>query len=367
MMQQSHRWTSLPLAFTTALTLLVACGDPLADGSYRGEPMLTLAGTISMADPEVQASLDGGAPVRLAVFWASNPTTMATPSDTVSGVEQRVEVSQASVLRYSVTIFTPPPNTVLKRPLLGSGTAAFGQVIAYADDNGSRRWEPGLDQLLGGIPNVVLAYTPSGASGAMFPTALDAGYHVLEASDCSSELGVRTLLPTADGLQHQLVLVRHDVPSMYVDLNCDGTGNEWLPSNCPPPDELEVICGSGLDPSTGIALAHQEMCNLCMALGIYDLCVSKLAECGEVWPEICEPYQLCLNGQWYADPFVVCDFEFMSCLGSGVLEEHEAVCRPALSDCLAGAHCTSELRECESTGGPDCDQTYDDCVISATR
>ena len=108
-----------------SLSLLIACGDPLADGTYRGEPLATLygrtagdAGTSSIAHPHV------------AIVWFN------FLSDQIRGLQVMAPIEAGPLSRdFALQIWdAPPPETLAE---LCDGTRmTIGFAIAVDDVNG---------------------------------------------------------------------------------------------------------------------------------------------------------------------------------------------------------------------------------------
>lgn len=107
-----------------SLSLLAACGDPLADGSYRGEPLATLygrttgdAGTSSIAHPHV------------AIVWVN------FLSDQIRALQVMAPIEAGPLSDFALQIWDAPPPEVLAE--LCDGTRlTVGFVIAVEDANG---------------------------------------------------------------------------------------------------------------------------------------------------------------------------------------------------------------------------------------
>lgn len=106
------------------LSLLVACGDPLADGSYRGEPLATLrgrtigdAGTSSISHPYI------------AIVWVDLLTEQRRAIQVLAPIDA-VPLSSDFTLR----LWDPPPRRALG--VLCDGTVfTVGFAIAVDDVN----------------------------------------------------------------------------------------------------------------------------------------------------------------------------------------------------------------------------------------
>ena len=338
---------------------VLSCGEPLVDGDYRGEPLLVLTGRVVEMIPQqsgepLPSQVDD---VRVALFWAQSPDGPSQSLEAVSSVEQQVQ-AESMILRYEVRVHTPPPESALALPYLGQGQVALGQLIAYLDSNGSGAWEPEMDQLVGGVRDRAVVYTPDGASGQMFDAPLSAGFHLMGSAPCVDSENVMRLAPAPDD-EPQLE-VNLDIESWsFLDLNCDGKTWEWFHAHCQDPDELEWLCSQ-----PDLAPLDQERCNHCGEFVAFDVCEDRIPACEEQQTPLplCEAYQLCLDSDWAEDPIVVCDTEYVACYEA---QPEGSDCDQLYETCTVAAECALGQDFCLNEQGfspEECEAMYDMCL-----
>lgn len=176
-----------------AVAMALGCsGDPIADISFQGTPLLTIEGRLASYD------VRGDAELRVGVFWflpgAGGGQTAASrrfqQEDVVEqpGPTVTVRFPEAFVVR----IFESPPPAALVHGvrLLGVGQYALGTVLVYTDEDGDGRLDLGGDarELIGALSGETIVYAPAELNGAASPTGLSfaAGYHTLPNDDLVS-------------------------------------------------------------------------------------------------------------------------------------------------------------------------------------
>jgi len=125
--EQDVRW--LAPAWAAALTTATACGQATGTG-YQGDPLFTITG---------QMVTEGAAPsrpIRLAVAWYADHTTLGGPQAIVT---EDIEYLGSFPLDYRFSFYGPPPDAALNATTAGAATfrAAWGVLIAYEDLNGN--------------------------------------------------------------------------------------------------------------------------------------------------------------------------------------------------------------------------------------
>jgi hypothetical protein len=145
----------------------VACGDPLADHRYRGDPLMRLQGDAAPRPEE-----DDFINLRVALFWMAGG-----PYD--GDVEQMVEDPGAAreLPRpgpWAINVFDPPPAAAL----VDGGGYGIARLLVYRDRDHSGRRETG-EPFLGAAAPEALLYAPRALGGARSPTRRDlpAGFH----------------------------------------------------------------------------------------------------------------------------------------------------------------------------------------------
>lgn len=150
------------------IVMLCACGDPLVDGTYRGEPRFRLRGDVqthSGAQPEELHAL------RAALFWSPEG---GAGEDLAGYVEQASTSRPVQILMpFDMNVFEAPP---------GAERAAYviGRLVAYDDVDGDGRRGTG-DPFVGlEVPSAILyAAAPLPAGQGPGIGAMPAGFHWL--------------------------------------------------------------------------------------------------------------------------------------------------------------------------------------------
>ncbi len=122
----------MPRAFSCCfLVLFASCGMPVTNGFYRGEPLVTVRGQLT-----VGAGRSVADPVKLTVAWFA-PTTPWRPGPVLSSTAWSELYSQPYPVHFVVQAFAPPPNEALRdlSPSGGTGVGAEGVILAYQDGN----------------------------------------------------------------------------------------------------------------------------------------------------------------------------------------------------------------------------------------
>ncbi len=310
---------------------LVSCGDPLADGHYLGEPLFSVSGFVHLVIPG--SAIEGPeteGPLRVAVFWAP----ARGDSFRLDGAtEQAVETTGFFPAKFEVTLYEPPDPSLYRSIDDGEGDLAVALLLAYLDVNRDGRWERGLDRLVGGAQNQLLAYSPTGFKSPTWGE-LSPGFGRLLAtgSDCSK--GPITF--QADTTRTIDLIVGLDFPTdILLDSDCDGLPNEWS-GLCPPLSEVRKTCRESGNPDA-------YMCPACEPV---------------LWPvgadsATCESwFQKCLNGA----PAHECEFEYSVCAGKAP--------PPPDPNCDLQCVCESILTQCyaDHDGDPACKDRYYECV-----
>lgn len=211
---------------------LAACGAPLHGADYPGQPMMQLAGQVLIEDPLPTPQGE----VRVAVFWSSQ-------GEHGEQHQQETAVSTAFPARYSLTLYTPPPDEVLYQPPHMSSPAAVGLPMLYDDVDLDGVFDA-TEQLLGGSQDVLILYAlesmghlpPPGDDTdepeddtddppvGDPPNPLEPGYHAVRqlGSSCDEDDLVLTEVDPAD-----VSMVVGDLEEFLEDMDCDGDRDEW--------------------------------------------------------------------------------------------------------------------------------------------
>jgi len=162
------------------LLLVCACGDPLVEGDYPGEPLLTLTGLVRYADDYDEPD----APILVAVLWSEDQDSSQ------EGVAVRVSTQFPG--EYSLDLYNPPDDALLEPtpldPDLLSGIAA---PVVYADEDGDEVYTSGVDSIWGGTDEAAILYLsadlapPEGVTNPDGSPAdtIAAGFHIIEVTE----------------------------------------------------------------------------------------------------------------------------------------------------------------------------------------
>lgn len=144
-----------------ALSLLAsACGDPIVDTSYRGEPIWFVEGTINAPD-----QLDGlrlGDEVRASLFWSPNLNQADQPLVLIEQTSVTAEVRFPAT--FEVRVFEPPE---LDHFVTFDGRYAVALLLIYVDEDRDGFFGAN-DDVVGGTLNKALVFArevvPAGES-----------------------------------------------------------------------------------------------------------------------------------------------------------------------------------------------------------
>ena len=261
-------------AAAVLLLLLCGCNTALVDGTYHGEPLLTLQGQVQIIPAMGGQGDKGGKPgpgdgggqsgdgkqppkdpahqpvqlpegqLRLAIVWESTGVDSETGL-TMSTFEQSVELTASFPAGYVMTLFSPPPESVVHTTKAGSAYA-LGSIVAYADADNSGSFDPTVDSLIGGATGRALLWAEQDMNATWLRKAVTAGYHRLrirpDKKTCDSVGHAQFELDKAEATNLQVFEVFPK--DAMVDLNCDGKRDEWRGA-CPPKEHLKQKCKGG--------------------------------------------------------------------------------------------------------------------------
>lgn len=177
---------SRPLLAAALLLAVVSggCGDPLADGTYQGDPLATVSGSILL-----QTTAAPTHDLGVIVGWRVE----RSPTDTWSS--QPVSPSGGFPASYRLDLLTPPPAEALNTDQSSGQQLGFAFVVLYEDVNGNglpdfdtsgKGLPAGPDRFRGGAELLMLAYAAADfpatsriAKELGFP--LERGYHLMRA------------------------------------------------------------------------------------------------------------------------------------------------------------------------------------------
>ncbi len=202
---------------------LSACGDPLADTSYRGEPLFKLDGQISTV--ETLSSELREANFAVSMFWSPND-----PIETTTLIEQpSVTTTVRFPSTFTLRVFEPPAAEHFSS---SDAQTAFGLVLVYVDADNDQHFDASAgDKLVGGSTDRGLVYALSDVAAEDSPSgeALVAGFNVvdlpLQEQSCAMMMWMMGMRGGGDGPEF-------------------GCGGE---RGCPPGttcDPSEMICAS---------------------------------------------------------------------------------------------------------------------------
>lgn len=196
------------------LAALISCGDPLVEGDYRGQPLISLSGTIRVND---SLSAEEAATVRVALLWI--------------GAGQQEDLTQARSesafpARYTLDVFTPPPARAMRELTDRDGLYALARIVLYLDADGDERLGA-RESMVGASPDQVLTYFTSSETTSLVSGSLRTGYQVMALRSCDDRLTDKAMLanvPTVDAVD--LVLEAGVIQGLS-DLDCDSIGDDF--------------------------------------------------------------------------------------------------------------------------------------------
>lgn len=150
---------------------LVACGDPLVDGAYRGEPMYSFRGRINDYRDQSQLGLDR---YRAAIFWSLNGTTSTATEDLV---EQTIAVGNVFPPDVQIELFNPPQGHGLERVRT---PYYLGLIYLYEDVDENSRMDD--SELRGAATTSALFYAKHDIAASQSPTLTEIpeGYSLVQ-------------------------------------------------------------------------------------------------------------------------------------------------------------------------------------------
>jgi hypothetical protein len=244
----------------SSMLMLTGCGDPLVDGTWRGEPLMVIEGSIMLANPEEPNGWPEG-DLRVALFWANSFGDMQ--------LEQDVGVEAQLPSRYRMEIYSPPPEEAFfYAPWEDLGQVAIGNPLLYVDQNGDGMWQEESELLVGGAPDIALVFATDETHLEQEEfeeefeveedfVALNAGFQPMYSNldYCAEEWDFDSYFPAHDDPVN--LLVGDAWWGFLDDWNCDGNFEEWenlcweanLPALCDNPDLTigDDFLGSCLD------------------------------------------------------------------------------------------------------------------------
>lgn len=241
-----------------ALALVGAgCGDPLANGSYPGEPILEAGGGVEIRQVNELGMADGR--LRVALFWVREQGwNDLDPSLGVLDIpEQDVAIADLPGV-YGFRVYDPAPPEVMidAGEMGGSGDFALAALLVYVDAADNHVFDHGDDWLVGSVEDQMYAFTREGAEVPGYGT-LEPGYTALDAekdedgryrcTDGALELTIGTA---------GRPLVIEFLFDVLVDPNCDMAATEY--AICPAPDYIQEFCRDKPNSDRCIPFAHCE-------------------------------------------------------------------------------------------------------------
>lgn len=236
-----------------AALLSAACTHALVGAEYRGDVLLELSGTVEITD---DATWPEGS-LRVAVFWYAPGQGLVE--------EQSVQATTDFPARYTLRLYSPPPNSSLRPPPWGgAGQVAVGVPLLYQDSDGSGHWDPEREQVVGGSDQALLVYStepmdawrlPPGAQvDSGFDTGWDSGGWEEEVFDPEAEGLEAVQLPAGFQLLAGYATLCEAEVSPFVAYEKDDVRvlvGEWWDALfldcgfCPPPEEMPELCEAG--------------------------------------------------------------------------------------------------------------------------
>lgn len=235
------------LAFAATL-LGMGCDGTLVEGTYHGEPLLTVSGAVrlvgkSTSGAEEPDSFPAGT-LKLAVVWLGQDS--GSPAELVlTAIDQHITLVPVFPARYSLSLYTPPP-AAASLGTGASGSYAVAVLAAYVDANGNGSFDRDVDRLIGGATGQrVILYTPSGLQASWLDRPLAPGYHRLvvgggQACKKWGHVGMQV-----DTLDETEIKIFAELPTdLFPDVDCDGQGADFV-AGCPTPYKVTTDCAKG--------------------------------------------------------------------------------------------------------------------------
>jgi len=207
---ETHLRHLLMLIACSAMLAGSSCGDPLVDGTYRGQPLFVLGGTIQLASDAPTYDPDH---VRVAVLWIG--------AEQLELFGEGVSESEFPA-RYQFSIYEEPVAGAYQDTPDADGRFAVARVILFEDDDLDGTVDPG-ERLLGGSDEELLAYFPDAGTSDFLGGQHPAGYRVMNFQSCMSRVAsasaaMMTPAGSSDGVDLTLSTSGFDALD---DLNCD--------------------------------------------------------------------------------------------------------------------------------------------------
>lgn len=207
---------------TSRLVLLVCvsgCGS-LADGSYLGEPLLSLHGTV--ITDGLDESFDDE-PIGVAMLWTVN---FAEGSDSQAAV-----VRTEFPARYTLDIYHPPPSGERIR-LFGDDSfrGVIGMPVIFADSDQNGEWDRGSEDVIGGSYTTAVLYSEEMPAWFAEEAGEAAQYGfapvTVDRDPCEEEEAEPGAALALDAGDQADLYVGYIWPSLW-DWDCDGRDDEW--------------------------------------------------------------------------------------------------------------------------------------------
>lgn len=133
------------ISLVFALVALSACPTAVVDPHYKGAPVASLKGQLSLAQ-----GVEAPNNIRLAVVWYKSFLELTQPDSIVT---QDVAYRGTFPANFTFDFFGVPPTEALKPTRDGRGQQAYGVLVAYEDSNGDGRLDPADPFDDGGVSN----------------------------------------------------------------------------------------------------------------------------------------------------------------------------------------------------------------------
>jgi hypothetical protein len=208
------------------------CGDPLVDGEYPGESLLSVISTVEFGTLD---ELDTGGDLRVAMFWLGDVATFENDEGVLEIPEQQVLISKLPGY-YGFNLYETPPESASIED--GDESYAIGSILLYIDHDMDGSWDREEDPLIGAVSQRLYLFTRDGAT--LEGETFTAGYHGLRVKRDGAQTVCsdgRVELSPADPESPVVVDYLHQV---LIDTDCDGEASEW--DLCPPPADVTAAC-----------------------------------------------------------------------------------------------------------------------------
>ena len=255
-------------ALLAALAPLSACGDSLVGTEYHGESLLSLQGSVNVADGarlgdqqrcqrardtcwreegwsescgleydvclEEEASQaapweSAGAELRIALFWSRSAPAEEGPA---AVLEQAVQATAGFPATFELAVYSPPARDVLRSS--EAGEFGLAVMLAYLDLDGDGAWDGTTDRIVGGAAPTGILYSEDAWSD------FEPGFNQVEVPRGCGEAGLRLTQSSGERVDLRLSTSPGYLDGLLPDVDCDRATIDW--PMCPERESLKEEC-----------------------------------------------------------------------------------------------------------------------------